>query len=168
MLSPMISIREPSSIQKDWYISRVSLSSNNFFCLFSMMKLLFLTIGLFAGGWPATFAQTKSVESERFVFLNNGVTVGMIVNSALKADKQRLKLTDQQLPKARQIITDATVKYNEGVKTLKKSGMNGQKLRVLAVAVETEKVRNYRAILTNEQYATLLAKHKKTYPESKV
>lgn len=140
-----------------------------------MLKSSLLILTLVAGCLPTALAQTKpasltkSVESERFVFLNNGVTIGMIVKSVLKADRQRLKLTDPQLPKARQIITDATVKYNEGVKQLKQSkGMNSQKLRVLAVAVETEKVRNYRAILTNEQYAILLAQHKKTYPESKV
>ncbi len=136
-----------------------------------MTKILFnLTafLLLLSSSPPAVLAQNKSVESEKFVFLNNGVTVGMIVNSALKADKQRLKLTEQQLPKARQLITDATVKYNEGVKKLKASGMNRQKLRVLAIAVETEKVHNYRAILTNEQYATLRTQHKKMYPESKV
>ena len=118
-----------------------------------------------------TMAQTKpvkSVEDEKFVFLNNGVTVGMIVKSVLKADKQRLKLTDQQLPKAKEIITQATVKYNEGVKKLKKSGMNQQKLRVLAVAVETEKLYQYKTLLTPQQYTILVASHKKTYPESKV
>ena len=145
-----------------------------------MLKILIVFGGLLMSRSPIALAQTKpvaptksaastkSVESERFVFLNNGVTVGMIVNSVLKADKQRLKLTDQQLPKARQIITDATVQYNEGVKKLKKSGMNSAKLRGLAVIVETEKVRNYRPILTDQQYAILLAQHKKTYPESKV
>lgn len=113
-------------------------------------------------------AQTKSVDDEKFVFLNNGVTIGMIVKSVLKADKQRLKLTDQQLPKARQIITDATVKYNEGVKKLKTSGMNQKKLRVLAIAVETEKAHQYQTILTPEQYALLAANHKRMYPESKL
>lgn len=92
----------------------------------------------------------------------------MIIKSVLKADKQRLKLTDQQLPKAKQVITDATVKFNEGVKALKRTGMNNQKLRVLAVAVETEKVHQYKSILTPEQYAILVAQHKKVYPESKV
>lgn len=117
-----------------------------------------------------TFAQTKpkSVEDEKFVFLNNGATIGMIVKSVLKADTKRLKLTDQQVPRAKQIITDATVKYNEGVKKLKASGMNQKKLRVLAIAVETEKVHEYKAILTKEQYDVLVANHKKMYPESKV
>ncbi len=117
-----------------------------------------------------TFAQTKpkSVEDEKFVFLNNGVTIGMIVKSVLKADTKRLKLTDQQVPKAKQIITDATVKYNEGVKKLKASGMNQKKLRVLAIAVETEKLHEYKAILTKEQYDVLVANHKKMYPQSKV
>lgn len=127
-----------------------------------------MLFALLVGYSTSIVAQNKSVESEKFVFLNNGATIGMIVNSVLKADKQRLKLTDQQLPKARQIITDATVKYNEGVKKLKKSGMNSQKLRVLAIAVETEKLHNYQTILTNEQYTLLLAQHKKMYPESKV
>ena len=76
---------------------------------------------------PAKPAPAKSVEDEKFVFLNNGVTVGMIVKSVLKADTKRLKLTDQQVPKAKQIITDATVKYNEGVKKLKASGMTQKK-----------------------------------------
>ena len=132
------------------------------------MKLLFLAAGLFFGFSTVVFSQNKSVENEKFVFLNNGVTVGMIVNSVLKADKQRLKLTDAQVPKARQIITDATVKYNEGVKKMKASGLNQNKLRVLAIAVETEKARNYKAILSPAQYTILAAQHKKTYPESKI
>lgn len=132
-----------------------------------------MNIKLMALLWALTvsagaLAQTPSVETEKFVFLNNGVTVGMIIKSVLKADKQRLKLTEQQLPKAREVITKATVAYNEGVKKLKKSGMNQQKLRVLAVEVETQKVRDYKAILTPEQYTILLAQHKKVYPESKV
>jgi len=113
-------------------------------------------------------AGPKSVEDEKFVFLNNGVTVGMIVKSVLKADKQRLKLTDQQLPKAKQIITDATVKYNEGVKKLKTSGLNQKKLRILAIAVETEKAHQYQTILTSQQYAILAANHNKMYPESRL
>ncbi|GAB3506560.1 hypothetical protein GCM10027341_39800 [Spirosoma knui] len=122
-----------------------------------------------AGTSTNSFAQTKSVEDEKFVFLNNGATVGMIVKSVLKADKQRLKLTDEQLPKAKQIITDATVKYNEGVKKMKaSSGLNNKKLRVFAIEVETEKVRQYKAILTKQQYDILVANHKKMYPESKV
>ena len=60
------------------------------------------------------------------------------------------------------------MKYNEGVKKLKATGMNGQKLRTLAIAVETEKLHQYESILTKEQYAILRAQHKKTYPESKV
>ncbi|QIP17124.1 hypothetical protein G8759_33050 [Spirosoma aureum] len=139
------------------------------------MKILSILLAILLGLSTLTSAQTKSaenqtksVENEKFVFLNNGATIGMIVKSVLKADKQRLKLTDQQLPKAKQIITDATVKYNEGVKQLKKSGLNNQKLRVLAVAVETEKVHQYKSILTPEQYAILVAQHKKVYPESKV
>ena len=101
------------------------------------------------------------------MLMNNGSTIGMVVNSVIKADKKRLNLTDQQLPKARQLITDATVKFNEGVKQLKKSGMNGKKLRVLAVQVESELVQKYKSILTPEQYAKQLAHHKKIYPESK-
>ncbi|GAB3761824.1 hypothetical protein [Spirosoma pomorum] len=118
-----------------------------------------------------TFAQTKpkSVEDEKFVFLNNGATVGMIVKAVLKADKQRLKLTEQQMLPARDVIINATVKYNEGVKKLKASkSMTQQKLRTLAVAVEDEKVRNYKAVLTPEQYTKLVSQHKKVYPESKV
>ncbi|UFH52455.1 hypothetical protein [Spirosoma sp. KNUC1025] len=102
------------------------------------------------------------------MFLNNGVTIGMIVKSVLKADTKRLKLTEQQQPKARQIITDATVKYNDGVKKLKSSGMNQTKLRTLAIAVETEKAHAYKTILTPEQYAILAAQHMKIYPESKL
>ncbi|QHV98808.1 hypothetical protein [Spirosoma endbachense] len=132
------------------------------------MKIITILFAFLLGLSTLTSAQTKSVENEKFVFLNNGATIGMIVKSVLKADKQRLKLTDQQLPKAKQIITDATVKYNEGVKQLKKSGLNNQKLRVLAVAVETEKVHQYKTILTPDQYAILVAQHKKVYPESKV
>ncbi|QJW88456.1 hypothetical protein HNV11_03240 [Spirosoma taeanense] len=133
------------------------------------MRTFITVLTLVIGFSAMTFAQTQSVENEKFVFLNNGVTVGMIIKSVLKADKQRLKLTDQQLPKAKEIITKATVKYNEGVKKLKAaSGMNQQKLRTLAIAVETEKVHDYRAILTPEQYAVLVAQHKKVYPESKV
>lgn len=132
------------------------------------MNIVRIAIVFLVGLSNLAMAQTKSAENEKFVFLNNGVTVGMIVKSVLKADKQRLKLTDEQLPKAKQIITDATVKYNEGVKKLKASGLNNQKLRVLAVAVETEKLHQYQSILTKEQYAILVAQHKKTYPESKV
>ncbi|WP_080240311.1 hypothetical protein [Spirosoma rigui] len=132
------------------------------------MKTLTLALLLLAGLTSSSFAQTKSVEDEKFVFLNNGATVGMIIKSVLKADQQRLKLTPEQLPKARQIITDATVKYNEGVKQMKKTGLNQKKLRVFAIEVETEKARNYKAILTPAQYAILQAQHRKMYPESKV
>ena len=132
------------------------------------MKTLLVITGILVGFSPLVFAQSNPVEKEKFVFLNNGVTVGMIVNSVLKADKQRLKLTDAQLPKAKQIITDATVKYNEGVKKMKASGLNQQKLRVLAIAVETEKARNYQTMLTPQQYAILAAQHRKTYPEGKL
>ncbi len=92
----------------------------------------------------------------------------MIIKSVLKADKQRLKLTDVQLPKAREVISHAVVNYNDGVKKLKKSGMNQQKLRTLAITVENDKVREYKPILTPEQYAILLAQHKKMYPEAKL
>lgn len=132
------------------------------------MKITSLVVALLVGSLTISFAQTKSVENEKFVFLNNGVTIGMIVKSVLKADKQRLKLTDQQLPQAKQIITNATTKYNEGVKKLKATGMNSKKLRALAIVIETEKLHDYKAILTAEQYGTLLANHKKVYPESKV
>ncbi|WP_157627086.1 hypothetical protein [Spirosoma luteum] len=117
---------------------------------------------------PATTSTASSVENEKFVFLNNGATVGMIIKSVLKADRQRLKLTDQQLPKAKEIITNAVVAYNDGVKQLKKTGMNQKKLRTLAVGVETDKVHNYKAILTPQQYAILAAQQMKMYPESKL
>jgi hypothetical protein len=117
---------------------------------------------------PATPSTAPSVENEKFVFLNNGATVGMIIKSVLKADRQRLKLTDQQLPKAKVVITNAVVAYNEGVKQLKKAGMNQKKLRTLAVGVETDKVHNYKAILTPQQYAILAAQQMKMYPESKL
>ena len=132
------------------------------------MKHILTAITLLLGISTSTFAQTKSVESEKFVFLNNGVTVGMIIKSVLKADTQKLKLTSQQLPKAKEIITNAVVKYNDGVKKLKASGMNQQKLRTLAIAVETEKVQQYKTLLTPEQYTLLVAQHKKMYPEAKV
>ena len=132
------------------------------------MKTITLALLFLAGLASSTFAQTKSVEDEKFVFLNNGATVGMIIKSVLKADQQRLKLTPEQIPKAKQIITDATVKYNEGVKQMKKTGLNQKKLRVFAIEVETEKARNYKAILTPAQYAILQAQHRKMYPESKV
>lgn len=117
-----------------------------------------------------TFAQTPNpaVENQKFVLLNNGATVGMVIKSVIKADTKRLSLTEQQVPKARQIITDATVKFNEGVRKLKASGMNQKKLRVLAVDVETGKLLAYKTILTPQQYTILLAQHKKLYPESKV
>lgn len=138
------------------------------------MKILITAFALLFGWSMVTFSQNKpaepakSVENEKFVFLNNGATVGMIIKSVLKADKQRLKLTDQQVLKAKDIITKAVVKYNDGVKQLKKAGMNQSKLRTLAIAVETEKVQDYKAILTSEQYALLVAQHKKMYPEAKV
>ncbi|GAB3889980.1 hypothetical protein [Spirosoma agri] len=132
------------------------------------MKIRLTLTALLVGLSTLLFAQTQSVENEKFALLNNGATVGMIIKSVIKADKQRLKLTDQQVPKAKQVITDATVKFNEGVKKLKKAGLTNQKLRALAVAVETEKVLQYKPILTPEQYAILVAQHKKIYPESKV
>ena len=113
-------------------------------------------------------AQPSSVEKEKFVLLNNGATVGMVVKSALKADKQRLVLSEEQLPKAKEIIMNAAVSFNEGVKKLKKAGMTNQKLRALAIVVETDKVRAYKSILTPKQYAVLVASHLKIYPESKV
>ena len=137
-------------------------------CLSIAMKLISVTLSLLLGFSTLVFSQTKSVENEKFVFLSNGATIGMIIKSVIKADKQRLKLTDQQLPKAKEIITNATVSFNEGVKQLKKAGMTNKKLRALAAVVETDKVLAYKAILTPEQYAVLVANHKKIYPESKV
>jgi len=129
----------------------------------SILLILLLTV-------TTSFAQTPdpAVEKQKFVLLNNGATVGMVIKSVIKADTKRLSLTEQQVPKARQIITDATVKFNEGVRKLKASGMNQKKLRVLAVDVETGKLLAYKTILTPQQYAILLAQHKKLYPESKV
>jgi hypothetical protein len=129
----------------------------------SILLFLLLTV-------TTSFAQTTdpAVEKQKFVLLNNGATVGMVIKSVIKADTKRLSLTEQQVPKARQIITDATVKFNEGVRKLKASGMNQKKLRVLAVDVETGKLLAYKTILTPQQYAILLAQHKKLYPESKV
>ena len=129
----------------------------------SILLILLLTV-------TTSFAQTPdpTVEKQKFVLLNNGATVGMVIKSVIKADTKRLSLTEQQVPKARQIITDATVKFNEGVRKLKASGMNQKKLRVLAVDVETGKLLAYKTILTPQQYAILLAQHKKLYPESKV
>lgn len=134
-----------------------------------MTKPLFILTSLVISlGVALAQAPAPSVENEKFVFLNNGATVGMIIKSVLKADKQRLKLTDAQLPKARAIITTAVVNYNEGVKQLKKSGMNQKKLRTLAVGVETDKVHQYKALLTPEQYSVLAKQHLKVYPESKL
>jgi len=129
----------------------------------SILLILLLTV-------TTSFAQTPdpAVEKQKFVLLNNGATVGMVIKSVIKADTKRLSLTEQQVPKARQIITDATVKFNEGVRKLKASGMNQKKLRVLAVDVETGKLLAYKAILTPQQYTILLTQHKKLYPESKV
>lgn len=129
----------------------------------SILLLLLLTVSF-------TFAQTPdpAVEKEKFVLLNNGATVGMVIKSVIKADTKRLSLTEQQVPKAQQIITDATVKFNEGVRKLKTSGLNQKKLRALAVDVETGKLLAYKTILTPQQYAILLTQHKKLYPESKV
>ncbi|QMW05582.1 hypothetical protein [Spirosoma foliorum] len=135
------------------------------------MKYLLITIAILLGSSPVLIAQkppVKSPENEKFVFLNNGATVGMIIKSVVKADKQRLKLTDQQLPKAKEIITKAVVDFNEGVKTLKAAGMNQKKLRTLALGVEDEKVKAYKAILTPEQYQIVVTQHKKVYPESRV
>ncbi len=132
------------------------------------MKLLVIATVLFLAGSPQPFAQDKSVESQKFVFLNNGATIGMIVKSVLKADKQRLTLTDTQLPKARQIITDATVQFNEGVKKLKASGLTSTKLRALAIVVETKKAHDYQTILSPEQYRRLVANHNKLYPEGRL
>jgi len=129
----------------------------------SILLFLLLTV-------TTSFAQTTdpAVEKQKFVLLNNGATVGMVIKSVIKADTKRLSLTEQQVPKARQIITDATVKFNEGVRKLKASGMNQKKLRVLAVDVETGKLLAYKTILTPQQYTILLTQHKKLYPESKV
>ncbi|GAB2538231.1 hypothetical protein [Spirosoma aerophilum] len=137
------------------------------FNLRKMRRILFAFI-IIVGLSTVGVAQSGSVDKEKFVLLNNGATVGMIIKSALKADKQRLSLTEQQLPQAREIITTAAVSFNEGVKKLKKAGMSNQKLRALAVVVETDKVHAYKAILTPKQYATLVASHLKIYPESKV
>ncbi|GAB4040614.1 hypothetical protein [Spirosoma gilvum] len=126
--------------------------------------LLIVWLRVSSSGW----AQTPAIEKEKFVFLNNGATVGMIIKSVIKADKQRLKLTDQQLPKAKEIITNAVVKFNNGVKQLKASGMNQAKLRTLAVGVENEKVLAYKSILTPQQYTILVTQHKKVYPEAKL
>ncbi|GAB3989773.1 hypothetical protein GCM10028807_15400 [Spirosoma daeguense] len=119
--------------------------------------------------WGQTPAPSQDkIEQEKFVFLNNGTTVGMIIKSVLKADTKRLKLTEQQVPKARTVISQAVVQYNDGVKALKKTGMNQQKLRTLAIAVETDKLRGYKPILTPEQYNLLVTQHKKVYPEAKL
>ena len=142
-------------------------------------RLTLLLIAALTTAFAQTaFAQTKtvqapppsSVEKEKFVFLNNGATVGMIIKSVLKADTQRMKLTAEQVPKAKTVITNAVVAYNEGVKTLKKSksGMNQKALRTLAIGVETDKVKNYKPILTPDQYKMLVAQHMKMYPESKL
>ncbi|GAB3012973.1 hypothetical protein [Spirosoma pulveris] len=130
--------------------------------IFSFAFALFITLSNLAS------AQKKPVENEKFVLLNNGATIGMIIKSVMKADKQRLKLSEQQVPKAKEIITTAVVNFNDGVKKLKASGMTNKKLRALAVTVETNKVLAYKAILTPAQYAILAAGHKKTFPESNV
>ncbi|ADB38285.1 hypothetical protein [Spirosoma linguale] len=132
------------------------------------MKIFSIALTLLVAFSGLASAQTKSVESEKFVLLNNGATLGMIIKSVIKADKQRLKLTDQQVPKAKEIITNAVVKFNDGVKKLKASGLTNKKLRALAVTVETNKVLDYKAILTPAQYSILVASHKKIYPESNV
>ncbi|MBC7568295.1 MAG: hypothetical protein H7319_00990 [Spirosoma sp.] len=131
------------------------------------MKTLLLT-ALLAGSITFAFGQDKAVENQKFALLNNGATVGMIIKSVIKFDQKRLSLTDVQLPRARQIITTATVAFNDGVKALKKSGMNQKKLRTLAVTVEDDKVRQYKTILTPAQYQILAVSHKKTYPESRI
>lgn len=129
--------------------------------------LLLLTI-ILAGFLFPVMAQDKAVENQKFALLNNGATVGMIIKSVIKADQKRLTLTDAQLPRAKQIITTATVAFNDGVKALKKAGMHPAKLRALAVTVEDEKVRQYKTILTPPQYQILATSHKKTYPESRI
>ena len=133
-----------------------------------LILLFTLSILLSVTALSQNVAQTPSVEKEKFVLLNNGATLGMVIKSVVKADKQRLKLTDQQLPKAQEIITQAVVAFNDGVKKLKASGMNQKKLRTLAVQIETDKVHAYKTILTPDQYKILVSQHQKIYPESKV
>ena len=134
----------------------------------ALLLLITTATAGFAQTPSAQTAPASSVEKEKFVFLNNGATVGMIIKSVLKADTQRLKLTTEQVPKAKTVITNAVVAYNEGVKKLKKAGMNQAKLRTLAIGVETDKVKNYKPILTPDQYKLLVAQHMKMYPESKL
>ncbi len=131
-------------------------------------KTLLLFTLLLIGLVLPVVAQDKAIENQKFALLNNGATVGMIIKSVIKFDQKRLTLTEAQLPRARQVITDATVAFNDGVKALKKSGMNQAKLRALAVRVEDEKVRQYKTILTPAQYQILASSHKKTYPESRI
>lgn len=133
-----------------------------------LILLFTLSILLSVTALSQNVVQTPSVEKEKFVLLNNGATLGMVIKSVVKADKQRLKLTDQQLPKAQEIITQAVVAFNDGVKKLKASGMNQKKLRTLAVQIETDKVHAYKTILTPDQYKILVSQHQKIYPESKV
>lgn len=132
------------------------------------MKISLLFTAFFIGSIMSAIGQDKAVENQKFALLNNGATVGMIIKSVIKFDQKRLSLTDVQLPRARQIITTATVAFNDGVKALKKAGMHPAKLRALAVTIEDEKVRQYKTILTPAQYQILATAHKKTYPESRI
>ncbi|GAB3696797.1 hypothetical protein GCM10027592_20350 [Spirosoma flavus] len=132
------------------------------------LTVIFLTSLFFSVQAQVPSTTPDKVEQEKFVFLNNGATVGMIIKSVLKADTKRLKLTEPQVPKARDVIKKAVVSYNDGVKALKKSGMNQKKLRTLAIEIETEKLRGYKPILTPEQYTLVVAQHRKMYPEAKL
>lgn len=126
-------------------------------------------LGIGAGLNGSLHAQSPSaVDKEKFVFLTNGATVGMVITSVLKADTRRLSLTTEQVPKARVVISRAVVRFNDGVKALRKNGFSQSKLRSLAIDVETNKVHEYKPLLSSTQYSLLMLQFKKMYPEGKL
>ena len=86
------------------------------------------------------------------------------VDGLLQVDVQRLKLTPEQTVKARKVLTGYREKYN----ALMLSHPSADVYKLKLVAIDIERIHEYKAFLTADQYKILVAGYNKYHPKSPI
>ena len=86
------------------------------------------------------------------------------VDGLLQVDVQRLKLTPEQTVKARKVLTGYREKYNALMSSHPSADIYKSKL----VAIDIERIHEYKAFLTADQYKILVAGYNKYHPKSPI
>ena len=86
------------------------------------------------------------------------------VDGLLQVDVQRLKLTPEQTVKARKVLTSYREKYNALMAGHPSADVYKSKL----VAIDIERIHEYKAFLTADQYKVLVSGYNKYHLKNQI